>query len=384
MVRSSRSPLASSVFALLLWLLNALLNTRLIGLLTVAALAPHLALARDEASRVPTVAELQARIDALERRLAAIESLAQAAARPSSQPTLPLAMPAPAEVASQPATDAEDMMRALERALVREGGLLLPPTVLELEPRWSYLHRSSSGLELLLSGGQAQLVQADRRWGAQQAALGIRVGLPAQTQLDLLLPYASIRQQQIATGGLSSDETVSGFGATEIGLSGQLRPLSSGLGVVGALRWIEPGSSVFERGQVRPVSGTHQALQASLLFVKRLDPVVFVGALSLAASRSSRIAGHAVDPGGTIGLRTGAILALSPDISLRLGLELAHSGSSRIEGVRVNGSGGMSGEFSSGFSFVLSPGVLLGVEAGIGLTDTSPDFRVGLSLPIRF
>lgn len=358
-------------------------------LLLLMALAPRPVLAHEEPSGA-TVVELQARIDTLERRLAAIEGAAKSVlAAPLPSPPRPPTAPQtdieqPGDRASQAASAADDMMRALERALVREGGLLLPPSVVELEPRWNYLHRASTGLEVLSAGGQPQLAQIDRRWEAQQAALGIRVGLPLQTQLDLLLPYASIRQQQIASGAFSSSETVSGFGGVEVGLNGQLLPASAGLGMVGSLRWIEPGSAVFERGEVHPVSAPYQALQASLQWVKRLDPVVFVGALSYAAARSQRIAGHAIDPGDTVGLRAGAIIALSPDISLRLALALAHSGSTRIDGTRIKGSGGISGEFSSGFSFVLSPRVLLGVEAGIGLTTTSPDFRVGLSLPIRF
>ncbi len=331
------------------------------------ALAPCQAISQTTTDAM--IAMLQARIEALERRLSTMEG----SARSMPQPAL-----------SRPATAEDDMARALERALVREGGLLLPPSVVEIEPRWSYLHRSSAGLELLSVGGQPQLLQMTHRWDAQQAGLGIRMGLPAQTQLELLLPYASVRERQAGSGGYSSDDTVSGAGSAELGLAWQLQPASTGLGIVAALRWSEPGSSALRREAALPVSGSFRSLQASLLFVKRRDPVVFFGALSHAVRWSQRIGGHEIDPGNASGLRAGAIIALSPDTSLRLGLDLGWFGDSRTDRIAAKGSGALSGEFSTGFSFVLSPKVLLGVETGIGLTRTAPDFRIGLSLPVRF
>ncbi len=88
-------------------------------------------------------------------------------------------------------------------------------------------------------------------------------------------------------------------------------------------------------------------------------------------------------PGDISRSRGSATIALSPEISLRLGVDLSRAGSTRIDGVSNDASGGMSGEFSTGWSFALSPRLLLGIAAAIGLTLNSPDFRVGLSLPGR-
>jgi len=330
------------------------------------------------------IAALLARIDALERRLAAIEGSAPAAAMRSPVPAADAPTAASGQGgAAEPVTPQDEMARALERALVREGGLLLPPAAAEIEPRFSYVHRASSGLELLQSGGQPQLARVDKRADAQQLALGFRVGLPAQMQLDLLLPYASVRERTTA-GGLSFVDTMSGLGASDIGLSWQLWPASAGTGAVASLRWTEPGDEAFGRATVLPASGSFRALQASLLLVQRNDPVVFFGALSHADRQSRRVAGRRVDPGDVTGLRAGAIIALSPEISLRLGLDLGWSRDVHIDRTRVPGSAAVTAEFSTGFSFALTPQALLGVEAGIGLTGVSPDFRVGLSLPWRF
>ena len=335
------------------------------------------------------IAALLARIDALERRLAAIEGSAPVAAGPPRRSGAdPSAVAgardaAVATAAAEPATPQDDMARALERALVREGGLLLPAGAAEIEPRWSYLHRSSSGLELLQSAGQPQLARVDKRADAQQLAVGLRFGLPAQLQLDLLMPYASVRERFTA-GGASSVDTMSGAGAREIGMSWQLWPGSAGTGAVASLRWSEPGSADFERAAVLPASSSFRSLQGSLLLVQRSDPVVFFGALSHADRQSRRIAGRLVDPGDVTGLRAGAIIALSPELSLRLGLDLGWSRDTRVDRVTAPGSGMVTAEFSTGFSLALTPQALLGVETGIGLTGASPDFRIGLSLPWRF
>ncbi len=348
------------------------------------ALCP-IAVSATDAQVEARIAALLARIDALERRLAAVESSAPAApATPQRNGTEPLAgSGAASAAAAEPVTPQDEMARALERALVREGGLLLPAGAAEIEPRFSYLHRSSSGLELLQQDGQPQLARVDRRADAQQLAFGLRVGLPAQMQLDLLLPYASVRER-ITAGGVSSVDTMSGTGAGEFGLSWQLWPGSAGTGAVASLRWSEPGAADFERATVLPAASSFRSLQGSLLLVRRHDPVVFFGALSHAERQQRRIAGRLVDPGDVTGLRGGAIIALSPELSLRLGLDLGWSRDSRIDRVVAAGTGTVTAEFSTGFSFALSPRVLLGVEAGIGLTRASPDFRIGLSLPWRF
>ncbi len=347
------------------------------------ALWPVRALAADEQIDA-RIAALLARIDALEHRLAAVEGGAPVAALPAPAPAAGL--PASGREqgrAAEAVTPQDEMARALERALVREGGLLLPPAAAEIEPRFSYLHRATSGLELLQATGGPQLARVDKRADVQQLALGFRVGLPGQMQLDLLLPHASVRER-VTASDISVVDTMSGMGASDIGLSWQLWPASAGTGAVAALRWTEPGDGSFGRAAVLPASGSFRALQASLLLVQRSDPVVFFGALSHALRQSARIAGRRIDPGDASGLRTGAIVALSPEISLRLGLDLGWSGDARVDRTRMPGSGMVTAEFSTGFSFALSPRALLGVEAGIGLTGASPDFRIGLSLPWRF
>src|SRR5918912_1476732 len=86
------------------------------------------------------IQELQKRIESLERRLG---QQAQPPAQPPTpppppQPAAPQRPPTPAQKqAATPATGPaeEETARALERTLVREGGLVLPRGLYELEPR---------------------------------------------------------------------------------------------------------------------------------------------------------------------------------------------------------------------------------------------------------
>lgn len=337
------------------------------------------------------------RLEALEARLAALEnakatttetapssSAAATAGNLQTQQGLPHPGSAPSDSPQTAAELAkEDLSRALERALVREGGLVLPRGVFELEPRLRYEHRSTNRLELLSLGGQAQLAQVDRKLDLLQAGIGIRIGMPWATQLEAFVPYASNREHVAIAGGMAGTDNSSGFGNVEIGITRQLLMRPGGLGLLGSLRWVgQDAASQF--GSAVATGSSFGALQGSLLFVMRRDPVVFFGGLSQSINRERRIDGRLIDPGDTTGLRLGSIVALSPDTSLRLGLDLSRSRDTRADSLSVAGSGLMLAEFSAGFSFALTPQTLLGIEAGIGLTPASPDLRIGVSLPVRF
>lgn len=344
-----------------------------------------------------TLGSLLDRLEALEGRLKALENARATPASPASSSGAPEVAGKPqAPQARRPVGSAlsdapdraaepagEDLSRALERALVREGGLVLPRGVFELEPRLRYQHRSTNRLELLSIAGQAQLAQVDRKLDLLQTGLGIRIGLPWATQLEAFVPYASNREHIAVAGGSTGIVSASGFGNPEIGITRQLFMQPGGLGLLGSVRWAgQDAASQF--GSAVASGSSFSSLQGSLLFVTRRDPAVFFGGLSQAINRERRIAGRLVDPGDTTTLRVGSIVALSPDTSLRLGLDLSRSRDTRVNSSPVAGSGLMLAEFSAGFSFALTPRTLLGIEAGIGLTPASPDLRIGVSLPVRF
>src|SRR5262245_6143662 len=80
------------------------------------------------------LAEREAEVQQIRERISSLE-----------QQEVPLAPPPAAAPAAPPADgasseDPEDVTRALERALVRQGGQLLPPGAVEAEVNFSYSH----------------------------------------------------------------------------------------------------------------------------------------------------------------------------------------------------------------------------------------------------
>src|SRR5688500_7508179 len=134
----------------------------------------------------------EAEIEGLKRR---IEKLEEDASRPSD-------------------ADDDEMNRALERALVQQGGMLLPPGAYELEPQASYAHWDKSRSTLRHE---------------TDVALSLRAGLPWDSQIQLRVPYA-----HVSTSGGS--ETA--LGDVDLSASKQFKPEGRSLpSLVGSLSW---------------------------------------------------------------------------------------------------------------------------------------------------
>src|SRR5215212_5125475 len=116
----------------------------------------------------------EAEVEALRSRIQLLER--QLTLRQAGQPASP--------EAANP--DDEDINRALERSLVREGGLVLPPKVFEIEPNFVYSHTTIDGF----------------RRDAFGPGLALRAGLPWRSQLEIALPYVVEYRR---SGGVTSD-----------------------------------------------------------------------------------------------------------------------------------------------------------------------------------
>jgi hypothetical protein len=331
------------------------------------------------------IEDLRRRVEALERKLETKGGEPTPSRSPDARGTRsdPAAGNRQASASAEEPAD-EETTRALERALIREGGLVLPPKSLEIEPRLVYDYRSSNALQIVNIGGQPQIGRQDLKRDTATASIAVRAGLPASTQLDAVVPYSISNERRVTSGGLDESDKSSGFGAFEIGVTRQLlNETKSAPGLLGTLRWRDR-SSREDFGSPTAIGSNFRSIQAAVIAVKRVDPMVFFGSLSHAFNHSRNISGSVVDPGNSTGIKLGSILAVSPQTSVRLGFELSRSAETRVNGSRVAGSDDVVALYTTGFSFVLSPRVLLGIDAGIGLTSSSPDFRLGLSLPVRF
>jgi hypothetical protein len=288
---------------------------------------------------------------------------------------------APAPTESEEAGVADEGARALERALVREGGLVLPRGVTEVEPRLQYTYRGIQGLNLVTINGAAQVAPQDLRRNEFEASVAVRRGLRGSLQVEARLPYVWIDQNRATASALGESERTSGWGDIELSLTKQLATARRG-GVLGSLMW-KSASGEHEPGRVSPGSGFHQ-LQAGVTAVTREDPLVFFLAPSYSWVFEREKNGTNVDPGDTIGLKAGTLLAASPETSLRASFELTRSGRTRIAGADVPGSDTTVGILEVGLAKTLSRRTLLDVQLGMGLTPDAPDFRIRLAVPIRF
>ena len=262
--------------------------------------------------------------------------------------------------ASEKPQDDEEMDRALERALVQQGGLVLRAGTYELEPQLSYAHWD------------------DRRSGLRhtsEAAIGLRAGVGWDSQFQLRVPYVRV------SSDAGSETALGDIGvsfSTQIASERGARP-----GVIAQVAWLaRTGEDGFDGGV--PTGGGFNVLQAGLTAVKRRDPLVFYGGLSYAAPQSREISGVRVEPGDTLGVRFGSILAASPESSATLGLNLGFVRATRLDGERVPDSDTVNSTLQIGFSNILTRRVPLTLSGDFRLSGDVPDFRLSASLPVRF
>ncbi len=304
-------------------------------------------LRRQLADRETEVRQLRQRIDTLERELT------------------PRRVPAHTRTAA-PEDEDGDSNRALERALVRERGLLLSARTVEVEPNFVYSHLAIDGL----------------RRDAYGPGLAIRAGLPARWQLEAGIPYVWERRE---SGGTVS--RAHGEGDAYVAASRQLLTERGSLpSLIGTLSWqfSNGRNTLFDAGPSVALGSGFDGVSASLTALKRTDPLVFFGSYAFTHLRPARKGVGEVDLGNSHALRFGVALATSPTTSLRTAFSLRTFERARIGGLAVPGTDESVGLLELGASAVLSPSTAIDVLVGAGVTRAAPDFRIGVALPIRF
>lgn len=320
------------------------------SLLAVSAHAQDLnQLRRQLADKEAEVRQLRQRIDTLERELT------------------PRRVPAAARAAAPEGDDEDgDSNRALERALVRERGLLLSARTVEVEPNFVYSQLAINGL----------------RRDAYGPGLAIRAGLPARWQLEAGIPYVWERRE---SGGTVS--RANGEGDAYVAASRQLLTERGSLpSLIGTLSWqfANGRNTLFDAGPAVALGSGFDGVSASLTALKRTDPLVFFGSYAFTHLRPARKGVGEVDLGNSHGLRFGVALATSPTTSLRAAFSLRSFERARIGGLAVPGTDESVGLLELGASAVLNASTAIDVLVGAGVTRAAPDFRIGVALPIRF
>lgn len=94
-----------------------------------------------------------------------------------------------------------------------------------------------------------------------------------------------------------------------------------------------------------------------------------------------------VRPGTTLGLGLGFAYALSYKVSTTLSLQESVSARSKLkfeDGTSSETAIQTSGVLNMGLGLRVSPKTTVNVTAGIGLTGDSPDFTLGMNMPLSF
>jgi hypothetical protein len=278
---------------------------------------------------------------------------------------------------------AEEGERALERALTRESVLVLPAGAYELEPGFEYTYRASDALEIVNVSGVPQVARQDVKRDRLETRFTLRAGLPHGSHVEIRLPYVFLRDDRSTADRFGQTVHETGVGDLQLGFTKQLveeRPERPGL--LASLTWKAPTGD-FHVGEPSVGSGFH-TLQGALTLVKRQDPLVFFGTASYSSVLERRHGGAEIDPGDSIGLKLGTMLAASPRTSLRGGFEVNRSGRTKIDGNAIPGSDTALATLQFGLATLLSRRSLLDLQLNIGVTPEAPNFGLIVSMPFRF
>jgi hypothetical protein len=330
-------------------------------------------LERNLQERDKVINELLQRIEALERRVGVPRPAGAAAATPAEK----VGRAPGAVVVEEGAAE-----RALERSLTREGALLLPPGVLEVEPGFTYSRREEDTPSFVPSGGGVLAARTERNTDTLTADLALRFGLPWSSQLELGFPYRWRKVESATSVGFTptdaSSQSASGLGDLRVGFATTLlrerlwRP-----DLIGRVTW-DTDTGKTQDNAVSLGGGFHE-LRGSLTAIKRQDPVAFVGGISYQHTFEK----DQLRPGRTLSANFGSFVALSPETSLHLALSGTYQKETEFFGRKIAGSDQTLGIFTVGGSTLLGRGILLNLSAAIGLTGDADDFSMTVSLPIR-
>lgn len=343
-------------------------------------------LERNLQERDRVIRELLGRVEALERRVGVRRRATDTAGAPERDiaPRTERGLGGGSERAPGTVVVEEGAAeRALERSLTREGALLLPAGVLEVEPSFTYARREDTAPRFITSGDVLFAGETRRNVNSLTADLALRLGLPWDSQVEIGFPYRSRQIESVTSVGFtptdSSSQSGSGSGDVRVGLAKTL--LREGLwrpDLVGRIVWDTDTGERQDNG-VSLGGGFHE-LRGSLTAIKRQDPVAFVGGLSYQHAFES----DQVRPGPILSANFGGFIALSPETSLSLLLSVARQKESELLGRKIGGSDQTVATLGVGGSTLLARGTLLNLSVGIGLTNDADDYSIMLSLPIRF
>ncbi|WP_019143238.1 transporter [Noviherbaspirillum massiliense] len=211
---------------------------------------------------------------------------------------------------------------------------------------------------------------------------------------SLILPVISRYSENPAFDGLSHS-------LGDIGLGGRWQPFETRRGepsmsLTGTVR-LPTGRSPFKVNANEGIatgSGV-TSFSGGVNFNHIVDPVALFGSVnftySLAATHLSQVRGNRVltrvEPGTSFGFGLGFAYALSYGISTSVSVQESISAASELrfaDGSTFKTRTQTAGVLNFGLGYRVSPKTTLNITAGIGLTENSPNFTLGLTMPLAF
>jgi hypothetical protein len=273
--------------------------------------------------------------------------------------------------------------RALERALVQTGSVLLPPRSFEIVPFYSYARSENDTVgPIATENGVAVGTSIQERANDSSAGVILRAGLPWSAQVDVTLPYVynqtEERDRVPSTVFDVDSQTRSGFGDISFSYTQGLRQEGGGLpSVLASVSWdTDTGQEV----DGTSVGSGFQELGVDLTATLGQDPLVFSGRIGYEHSLEK----NNIQPGDTFSFDAGAFLAVNPQTSFQFGFSVSHQQEVEVSGTAIDGSDQLAASLALGVATVLRRNVLLATTLGVGLTEDAPDFTVSVSLPLSF
>lgn len=222
------------------------------------------------------------------------------------------------------------------------------------------------------------------------ADYGLRDNLTASVSL----PFVSKYSENPTTSGLSHS-------IGDIGVGARFQPWEARRGQLsttftGNLR-LPTGRSPFkiDANQSLATGSGVAALTGGVNVNHIVDPVALFGSVNLSYSaaakhlsqrRGTRILKR-VDPGASISFGFGFAYALSYGISTSVSIQETISARTKLsfdDGSTFKTKTQTAGVLSLGLGYRVSPKTTLNFTAGIGLTSDSPNFSLGMSMPLSF
>jgi hypothetical protein len=324
-------------------------------------------------TRDAVIIELQRRLEELELRL---DDAGVLEVEPE-EPTVPAATPRPSQGLEVDELAAE---RALERTLVQEGALLLPFGQAEINTSANYRRREGD-IPVFVDD---QVIEARVERNEFEFDLGLAVGLPFDSQVEINLPYNLVEQENTVRGGgealNSQSEWGHAVGDLRLGLAKTVLREDGNWwpDVVVRGTWDTNTGERSDNGV--PLDGSFNELTGSVSLLKRKDPVAFVAT----AFYSYTLEDDDIKPGEQFGLAIGANVALSPEASLSVTLQQTYTDDVEFDGEKIDGTNQLASSFDFGGSVIIAPHTLLSVVSSIGLTDDAPDYGLRAALSYRF